>query len=203
MRDHGISNPGTKAWITSAIALGGAAVLIWGLQSPDPALQSSVAAKTMGAIVLVIALLMTANYLYTLALIRRAQRGEDVIGRWTVAPDSFAEFRDIEHARKTRKNNWRVPRKDMPEGLEVIFTRRSVVVGNTWFRLAAEGMTHFRFARIDVEVVASVEFSMRLTIIGAGALAQTARYKGHLRVPIADDATVDAAGVVAYFRGLI
>jgi hypothetical protein len=203
MRDRGISSSGIKAWVTSAFALGGAAALIWGLQSPDPTLQSSVAAKTMGGTVLVIALLMTVNYLYTLSLIGRAQRGEDVIGQWTVPPDSFVKFRDIEHARKTRKNNWRVPGKDMPEGLQVIFTRRSVVVGDTWFRLAAEGMTHFSFARIETDVVSSVEFSMRLTIAGAGALAQTARYKGHLRVPIADDATVEAARVVAYFRGLV
>jgi hypothetical protein len=75
MRDRGISSPGIKAWVTSAFALGGAAALIWGLQSPDPTLQSSVAAKTMGGTVLVIALLMTANYLYTLSLIGRAQLG--------------------------------------------------------------------------------------------------------------------------------
>ncbi|UPT61499.1 MAG: hypothetical protein M0D54_13865 [Hyphomonadaceae bacterium JAD_PAG50586_4] len=152
---------------------------------------------------LVIAALMTANYSYTLSLIDRARRGEDVIGRWMLAPDDFAKFRDLEHARKTRKNNWRVPRKHMAEGLEVIFTKRSVVVGNTWFRLAAKGMTHFSFARIEPDVVPSVEFAMQLTIRGAGALAQTARYRGHLRVPIAEDATVEAARVVAYFRGLV
>jgi hypothetical protein len=203
MRDRGISSPGTKSWITSALALGGAAVLIWGLQSPDPALQSAVAAKTLGTIVLVIALLMTANYLYTRSLIGRMRRGEDVIGRWIVAPDTFAKFREIEHARKTRKNNWRVPRKDMLEGLEVIFTRQSVLVGNTWFRLAAKGTTRFSDARIENDVVPSVEYSMRLTIAGAGTLSQTARYKGHLRVPIADDAVLEAARVVAYFRGLV
>jgi hypothetical protein len=203
MRDRGISNPGTKSWITSALALGGAAVLIWGLRSPDPALQSTVAAKTLGTVVLVIALLMTANYLYTRSLISRMRRGEDVIGRWTVAPDTFARFREIEHARKKRKNNWQVPRKDLPEGLEVIFTRRSVLVGNTWFRLAAKGMTRFANARIENDVVPSVEFSMRLTIVGAGTLYKTARYKGHLRVPIADGAAAEAARVVAYFRGLV
>lgn len=66
---RGRGSPGIKSWISSAFALGGAAALIWGLQSADPTLQSTVAAKTMGTIVLVIALLMTANYLYTLSLI--------------------------------------------------------------------------------------------------------------------------------------
>jgi hypothetical protein len=137
MRDRGISSPGTKSWITSGLALGGAAALIWGMQSPDPYFQSVAAAKTLGTIVLIIAILMTANYRYTQSLIGKMQRGEDVIGRWTVAPDTFSKFCRIEHARKTRKNNWRIPRQDMSNGLEVIFTRQSVLIGNTWFRLAA------------------------------------------------------------------
>jgi len=203
MRDRGISSPGTKSWITGTLAVGGAAALIWGLQSPDPAWQLAVAAKTLGAVVLVIALLMTANYLYAQSLIGKMRRGEDVIGRWTVEPDSFAKFREIERARKTSKNSWRVPGKDMPEGLEVIFTRQSVLVGNTWFRLAAKGMTRFYHAGIENDVVPSIGFSMRLTIAGAGSLHQTARYTGHLRVPIADGAAVEAARVVQYFRGLV
>ena len=203
MRDRGISSPGTKAWIAGALALGGAAALIWGLQSPDPAWQPAAAARTLGTVVLVIALGMTANYLYARSLIGRMKRGEDVIGRWTVEPASFANFRDIERARKARKNNWRVPGKDMPEGLEVVFTRQSVLVGNTWFRLAAKGMTRFSNARIENDGAPSIEFSMRLTIVGAGTLHQTARYKGHLRVPIAEGADLEAARVVEYFRGLV
>lgn len=202
MRDRGISSPGTKSWIAGIVALGGAAALIWGLQSPDPAWQAAVAARTMGTVVLVIALLVTANYLYARSLIGRMKRGEDVIGRWTVEAATFAKFRDFERARTTRKNNWRVPGRAMPEGLEVIFTRRSVLVGNTWFRLAAKGMTRFFHARIENDAVPSIEFSMRLTIAGAGTLHQTARYKGHLRVPIADGAAEEAARVLAYFRGL-
>jgi hypothetical protein len=85
----------------------------------------------------------------------------------------------------------------------VIFTRRSVLVGNTWFRLAAKGATRFSGARIENDVVPSVEFSMRLTIHGAGTLHQTARYKGHLRVPIADGSAGEAARIVEYFRGLV
>lgn len=203
MRDRGISSPGTKSWITSGLALGGAAALIWGMQAPDPSLQIVAAAKTLGTIVLIIALLMTANYRYTQSLIVKMQRGEDVIGRWTVAPDGFTKFCGIEHARKTRKNNWRMPRKDMPNGLEVILTRQSVLVGNTWFRLAAKGTSYFFNARIESDAVRSVEFSMRLKVVGAGTLSQAARYKGHLRVPIVDDSAVDAARVLAYFRRLV
>lgn len=203
MRDRGISGAGVKAWISGALALGGAAALIWGLNAPDPAWQPAAVARTSGTVVLVLAVLMTANYLYTCALIRRMRRGEDVIGRWTVPPEAFARFSAIERARTARRNNWRLPRKAPPGGLEVIFTRRSVLAGNTWFRLAAKGMTRFSNARIEGGPLPSVEFSMRLTIHGAGTLPQTARYKGHLRIPIADGATAEGARVVAYFRGLV
>lgn len=203
MRDRGISRPGTKSWITGALALCGAAALIWGLQSPDPAWQPAVAARTLGTVVMVVALLMTANYLHARSLVRRMRRGEDVIARWTLGPAAFATFRDTERARKARRNNWRVPGRDRPEGLDVIFTRHSVLVGDTWFRLAARGMTRFSHVRIENGAVPSIEFAMRLTIAGAGSLHQTARYRGHLRVPIADGAAPEAARVVAHFRGLV
>lgn len=42
---------------------------------------------------------------------------------------------------------------------------------------------------------------MTLTVIGAGTQARTARYRGHLRVPIADHADIEAARVVVgHFR---
>ncbi|WP_156022277.1 hypothetical protein [Sphingomonas sp. UNC305MFCol5.2] len=203
MRDRGISSPRTKAWVAGAFALSGAIALLWGLQSPDPALQEASTAKTLGIVVLVIALLMAANYLYAQSLINKMRRGDDVIGRWTVAPDAFAIFRDNELRRKKRKNNWRLPRGNWPEGLEVIFTRRSVLVGNTWFRLATKGMSRFANARIETDAVSSIEFSMRLTIRGAGSTHQSARYNGHLRIPIAGSATVEAARVVEYFKDLV
>jgi hypothetical protein len=203
MRDRGISSPLLKSVITGALAVSGAAASTWGMQAPDPALRAAAVARTLGATVGIVALLMTANYLYAWFLIRRMRRGEDVIGRWTVAPDTFAKFSAIERARTTRRNNWRVPRTVKAGGLEVIFTRRSVVVGSTWFRLAAKGMTRFANARIENGGVPSIEYSMRLTIVGAGSLSQTARYKGHLRIPIADDASVEAARVLAHFRGLV
>lgn len=203
MRDRGISSPGTKAGVAGAFALSGAIALLWGLQYPDPALQEALTAKALGAVVLVIALLMAANYLYAQSLINKMQRGDGVIGRWTVAPDAFAIFRDNELRRKKRKNNWRLPRGDLPEGIEVIFTRQSALVGDTWFRLATKGMSRFYYARIETDAVSFIEFSMRLTIRGAGSTHQSARYNGHLRIPIAESATVEAARVVEYFKDLV
>jgi hypothetical protein len=187
-----------KAPIAGAVALCGAAALFWGLT--DPAAPPP--ARSIGGVALVVGTLMALNYLYAHALIRKMRRGQGVIGRWTVAPASFNRFRDAERARKKRKNNWRMPRGDWPDGLPVIFSQGAVLAGHTYFRLAGTGMSRFSFARIEPDAVPSVEFAMRLTIIGAGTQGRTARYRGHLRVPIADGAGAPAARVVAHFQNL-
>ena len=45
------------------------------------------------------------------------------------------------------------------EGLPAIFSADAVLVGHSWFRLAAKGTSRFTFARIEHDVVPSVEFS--------------------------------------------
>jgi hypothetical protein len=188
-----------KAPIAGALALCGAAALVWGLT--DPAAPRP--ALSLGGIALVVGTFMALNYLYAWSLIRKMHRGEGVIERWTVAPARFNRFRDAERARKKRKNNWRMPRGDWPEGLPVIFSQGAVLAGHTYFRLAGTGMSRFSFARIEQDAVPSVEFAMRLTIIGAGTQGHTARYRGHLRLPIADGAGFQAARVVAHFQKIV
>ena len=85
----------------------------------------------------------------------------------------------------------------------MIFSQGAVLAGHTYFRLAGTGMSRFSFARIKQDAVPSVEFAMRLTIIGAGTQGRTARYRGHLRVPVADGAAVQAARIVAHFQNVV
>jgi hypothetical protein len=202
MRDRGITRPGLKAGLAGALALAGAAALLWSLSVPaaPPDQPPGPSIRPLAVVALVVGGLMAANYLYAWTLVRRLRRGEGVIGRWVVAPAAFARFRDAERARTKRRNNWRMPRGDWPAGLPVIFSADAVLVGHSWFRLAAKGMSRFTFARIEHDVVPSVEFSMTLTVIGAGTQARTARYRGHLRVPIAADAGAEAARVVGFFQ---
>ena len=199
MRDRGITRPGLKASIAAALAVCGAASLCWSLADPAHAPPP---ARPLGIVALIVGTLMALNYLYAHSLVRKMRRGEGVIERWTVAPATFERFRDLERARKKRKNNWRMPRGNWPDGLPVIFSANAVLAGHTYFRLAGSGVSRFIFARIEQDVVPSVEFAMRLTVVGAGTQGRTARYRGHLRVPIADGADVQAARVVSYFQGI-
>ncbi|WP_114953440.1 hypothetical protein [Sphingosinicella terrae] len=198
MRDRGITRPGPKAVLAAGLALAGAAAVGWSVQDPAGAPGP---ARPLGIVVLIVGTLAMLNYLYAWTLVRRMRRGERVIGRWTVAPATFARFREAERARRKGKNNWRMPRRSPPTGLKVIFTDHSVLVGETYFSLRSKGLSRFTFARIEAGAVASVEFAMTLTVIGAGTQGRTARYRGHLRVPIADDAHVEAARVLERFQG--
>lgn len=207
MRDRGITRPGLKAAIAAGLALAGATAMVWGAWTlQEPAEQPSIArvARNIGFVVLLVGVLAAANYLYAHALMRKLRRGDGIIARWTVPPATFAQFREIERGRKKRRNNWRMPRKDWSGGLPVIFGPDAVLVGDSWFRLSSKGLTRFTYVRIERDRVPSVEFSMTLTVPAAGATVQrTARYRGHLRVPIAENAGVEAARVVAHFQTML
>jgi hypothetical protein len=97
MRDRGITRPGLKAAMAAALAVGGAAAIIWsslGAPMPEGQVAATNVARNVGIVTLVVGSLMTLNYLYALALVRRMLRGENVIASWTVAPATFERFRD-------------------------------------------------------------------------------------------------------------
>lgn len=103
MRDRGIARPGLKAIITAALAICGAASVTWSFLDPEAAPQP---ARPLGGVALIVGTLMTLNYLYAHSLVMKMHRGEGVLERWSVDPVAFERFRDVERARKKRKNNW-------------------------------------------------------------------------------------------------
>lgn len=190
--------------MAASLAVGGLIATIWSYTGSAPEPGSAKAfARTLGAVTMIVGALMTVNYLYALSLVRKMQRGENVIASWTVLPAEFDRFREVERTRKKKKNNWRMPRRDWPSGLPVVFSANAVLVGDTYFKLLGHGISRFCNVRIETDAVSSVEFAMRLTVHGAGTLSQTARYRGHLRVPIANLASIEAARVVGHFQQII
>lgn len=177
--------------------------VLWGWTGavPEPG-SAKMVARNLGAVLLLISGLATANYLYAASLARKLHRGEGVIASWTVPQSEFERFRTAEGAMTKRRNNW-TPRGEWPSGLPVIFGRDAVLVGDTYFKLLGKGISRFASVRIEQATIPSVEFAMRLTAYGAVGLGQTARYRGHLRVPIASGASVEAARVVGHFEDVL
>lgn len=201
MRDRGITRPGLKAALATGFALLGAAAVAWSALDPVPGQVSAPpAARQLGIVALVVGALAALNFLYALILVRRLRGGENILAAWTVAPVTFARFQESERARKRGKNNWRGWRKDWPAGLPVIFSRDALLVGETYFKLQARGISRFTHVHIEHAAPSSVQFAMTLTVAGAGSQSRTARYRGHLRIPIADGAGGEAARIVDHFR---
>lgn len=204
MRDRGITKPNVKATVAAALTVGGLIATLWSFAGPTPVPGSAEAfARSLGTVTAILGAMMTANYIYAMSLVRKLRRGEGVIASWTVPTAEFDHFRGVERARKSRRNNWRMPRGDWPSGLPVAFGANAVLVGETYFKLLGRGMSRFANVRLETDAVSSVEFATRLTVIGAGTLSQTARYRGHLRVPIAKAASVQAARVISHYQQVI
>ena len=193
-----------KATIAAASAVGGFSAMMWSFAGATPTPGSTEAvARSLGIVTLIVGTLMAMNYFYALVLVRKLRRGEGVIAKWTVSSAGFDSFRRVEKTRTKRKNNWRMPRGDWPSGLPVIFGANAVLVGDSYFLLRSRGLSRFYNVRIETDTVSSVEFAMCLTVLSAGSLGGTARYRRHLRVPISTLAGVEAARVVGHFRQFI
>ena len=204
MRDRGITNPGLTASIGTALAVGGASALTWSFAGAAPAPGSiEGVARSLGTVALIVGTLMALNYFYALLLVRKLRRGEGVIASWIVPSLEFDRFRRVERARTKRKNNWRMPGADWPSGLPVAFSANAVLVGDSYFLLRSRGLSRFYNVRIETDTVSSVEFAMCLTVLSAGSHGGTARYRGHLRIPISTRASVEAARVVGHYRQII
>ncbi|QIK95288.1 hypothetical protein G7076_01225 [Sphingomonas sp. HDW15A] len=204
MRDRGITAASANARMMAAVTGGLLLATLWAWTgAPPEAGSAKMVTRNLGAVLLVVTALTTANYLYAAALARKLRRGEGVIAGWTVPQAEFERFRTEERAMTKRKNNWRMPRGGTRSGLPVIFGRDCVLVGDTYFKLLGKGISRFASVRIEQGATPSVEFAMRLTAYGSVGLGQTARYRGHLRVPIAPGASVEAARVVRHFEDVL
>ena len=203
MRDRGITNAETRAPILAVVTGCLFIAVLWAWTGASEPGSAKMLTRNLGSVLAAISALMTANYLYAASLARKLRRGEGVIGRWTVPQVEFDRFLAAERMMTKRKNNWRIPQGEWPSGLPVIFGRDALLVGDTYFKLLGKGISRFASVRIEQDIVSSVEFAMRLTAHGAIGLGQAARYRGHLRVPIASGASVEASRVVGHFEDVL
>lgn len=205
----GIGNPRRSVRIClAAMALGAAAVL-WGLLAIDGAEKEppgAGAAIGIGLLFCIVFTLFLFNFLWAVRLTDRMKRGEGVIARWTVPAHTLEEFRtdDADPRKMRRKNDYRLPRKIPPEGLEVIFSPDAVMIGNTCFGLARSGIARFTDVAIVPGNPLSIAFRMALTTARATSYGGThlATSRSELRVPVARTASAEASKVLSHYTAV-
>jgi hypothetical protein len=187
MRNRGLSRPGLNMGICVAgVVL--PALSIWSGVAEMNALgheTSSSAARIGIAIPIgVICFFMFFNFLWGYRLIAAARRGEGVIGRWTVLPAELEAFRADEESRLRRDNDWKMPKKAPPEGIEVIFTENGLLIGGTYFGLVTTGMFRFEGVQMLPGNPLALEFGTVMTSVTNTTTVRFYRTRGVLRVPV-------------------
>jgi hypothetical protein len=204
----GIRNPKRSVLIALGLTLLAVCAVGWGLFEMDrrgAETPATAAAVGVGLLVAVLGFFLTINFVWAVRLVGAMRRGEGVIARWTVPPAQFDDFRTNEAAHKTagRANDYKAPRKTPPGGVEIVFTASAVLIGDTFFGLARDGIARFTAARVVSGNPPCLAFSTAMTVGRTGASgARFETVAGELRVPIARTSQAEARAVLDHFRAV-
>jgi hypothetical protein len=158
-----------------------------------------------GLAVAILGFFLTLNFVWAVRLVGAMQRGEGVIARWTVPPGLFDDFRSAEAAHKAegRRNDYKVPRSTPANGVEIIFSADAVLIGDTFFGLARDGLARFTGARAAPGNPPCIAFATAMTAAWTGdSGAHFATVTGELRVPITRTGQEQARAVLDHFQAV-
>lgn len=203
MRNRGIRNPELNALIAFALFAMGTAGIVYGavtMRRLGEETGATASAIGIGIVFAVIGFFMTLNFLWAVQLTRAMRRGERVIARWTVPADAFEAFRTADAARTKlgTDNDYRLPRRIPPSGIDVIFANDAVLIGNTYFGLSSSGLARFKSAKL-LTGTPMLEFDTRLLSARSEPRVKVQDIEGVLRIPVAPTASDDARRVVAHY----
>lgn len=152
----------------------------------------------------VICFFMFFNFLWGARVLAAMRRGEKVIGRWTVTPAEAEAFRadDKRRADLGYDNDYKLPKKIPPGGIEVIFTDNAVAVGGTYFGLVTTGMFRFEGVQMLPDNPLALEFGTVMTTMAGGNTVRVYRTRGLLRVPVSRAGRGEAVKVLDHFSAV-
>lgn len=202
----GVTRPDRSVLIAAGVTVGSATALAWGAltmiaEGGEP--PGTSIAVAVGIIGVVFGPLLLINFLWAVRIVGRLRRGEGVIARWTVSPETFERFREDEARRKDANgpNDWRLPKTTPSAGVEVIFSEDGVLVGETFFGLASSGLAHIHGFETIPDSPLALRFATALTTgQWRSSGSQIVTQFGELRIPVATGANEELARVVEHFR---
>ncbi len=207
MRNRGLSNPGLNMGICVAGVVLSALSILWGVAEMDALGHETSASGLKIGIAIpvgVICFFMFFNFLWGYRLIAAMRRGEKVIGRWTVTPEEAEAFRADDKRRGDAgyDNDYKLPKKIPPGGIEVIFTDSAVLVGGAYFGLVTTGMFKFEGVQMLPDNPLALEFGTVMTTFAGGNSVRVYRATGLLRVPVSRAGRDEAVKVLGHFSAV-
>lgn len=205
----GLSHPRRSVAICVVAIVVGAGLLLWGIAGLDangngPVLRS--VAVAIGMLICLLFPFFLVNFVWAVRLTAAMRRGENVIARWTVPVQTLEEFRAAEAERKKagQRNDWKVPRRLPASGLEVIFSKDAVMIGESFFGLAKSGMARFTGVAMAPGNPLAIAFGMAFTAArGISGGIVTTTYRSELRIPVARGASAEASTVLAHYTSVM
>lgn len=208
MQSRGARNPGRSALACLAVAMG-SAIMIWTGVRDMGALgheTGSTAFRVGGGLFLfILSVIFSLNFLWGYRIVENLRSGRTRFGGWTITPADYDRFRAIDSnfAKRGEINDYR-PLKAMPaDGIEVVFSRDGVLIGDRYFGLASTGLNHFDKAAIIRSDPPMLEFGMVTTTATNFSVLRFFRIHSVLRVPVAPDAAIQAEKVADHFRAVL
>jgi hypothetical protein len=191
------------AWRNGALLVavtGAAAVAL--ASFADPALlgvDTQIGFGVFGVLALAVGAIVAAMKQAELRMRARLARGEDVLARWRVDPDTWQRFVEDDARRGDAADAWpnelRLPDTVPPDGMPVIVGRGAVQVGDSLHTVPERGTPEVLSATLD-DTLRLATIELRLHYPGG---AEHASMSTRLRFPVADGSLGAARAVVAHF----
>lgn len=202
----GVRNPRRSVLICAGLLAASVAVLVFGIARMILAgaeTQLSTFSIVLGAVGSIAFFFLLLNFTWGMRVIAAIRRGENVIARWTVPAEAVDRFRrnEANHAAEGHPNDYKLPGRTPPQGLEVIFATDGVVIGDTFFGLATTGLANIRQAGIVPGEPLCLGFRTSITTgrIQSSGTPRIRNVLGLLRIPVADSAHAQAKTVLDHY----
>lgn len=192
-----MKNPRFWRDLTILLAVAGFAAIGISLAVDDAGEDSTLQIALMIAGVMVAPISAVAGiFLYaSVRSFERLDRGEDVLGRWTITPDVWRSFAGVHRSLEERlQPEWRANAVEVPDTIdvpvEIVVTKEALRVGEAYFGAGKDGLQIARWTRTSPEVIEL------FYIFHSG---QGSPKRAVLRFPVAPNASQEGRAVAAWY----
>jgi hypothetical protein len=204
-RSGGVRNPGRNAVISGVITGVSLILVLLGIADMRATGRSGSPLVMVGLFPALLGPIFLVHYLSKIRVFRDLRNGRSAIARWTLTPEQFSRFCEEEDrvpAGSIMTNFYQPPRVIPSGGVEVIFARDGVLIGDGYFPLSTMGGRRVESVNAIASDPPVIEFGTVLTTAArtSSATTRTVRTSGKLRVPVAPDALSQAGEVVRHYQ---
>ncbi len=201
-------NPGRNAAISGVVTVVSLVLVILGIVDMRRTGRTSSPLLMVGLFPALLGPICLTHYLTKIRVFRDLRSGRSAIARCALTSEQFRRFCDDEARTPAGSitTNFYLPPPPIPAaGVEVIFSRDGVLIGEGYFPLSTTRGRRLTSVEFLASGAPAIEFGtvMNITVRTSSATTRTVRLSENLRVPVAPDAIAQADEVVRHYQAAI